>query len=100
MPIYGVKDVSTKEYQCDNCGMWNILVRGGCLGELCSLPFVDEARNSSTCVHQINQWFGIATASVYLWKELYHVTGDDINQCYPQLFMSFMTFSGNNKSKS
>ena len=64
MPIYGVKDVSTKEYQRDNCGICNILVSGGSLGELCSLPFVDEARSLSTCVHQINQWLGIAATSI------------------------------------
>ena len=64
MPIYGVKDVSTKEYQRDNCGICNILVSGGSLGELCSLPFVDVARSLSTCVHQINQWLGIAATSI------------------------------------
>ena len=84
MPICCVKDVSTKEYQRDNCGMWDILVRGGSLGELCSLPFVDETRSSSTCVHQINQWFEIVAATMYLWKEVYRATGDDVNQSHPQ----------------
>ena len=88
MPIYYVKDVSTKEYQRDNCGVWDILVRGGSLGELCSLPFVDETRSSSTCVHQINQWFEFAAATMYLWKEVYRATGDDVNQSHPQLVAS------------
>ena len=45
MSICCVKDVSIKKYQHEDSGTWNILLKRGYLGKLCSLPFVDETKN-------------------------------------------------------
>ena len=45
MSICSVKDVSKKEYQHEDSGTWNILVKRGSLGKLCSLRFVDETKS-------------------------------------------------------
>ena len=45
MSICCVKDVSTKEYQHEDSGTWNILLKRRSLGKSCSLPFVDETKN-------------------------------------------------------
>ena len=98
LSICGKKDVTKTEYSKEEDDTWSICAFGGSLGDLCSLPFVDETQSTSACVHQICEHFGIAAACMYLQRELHKVTGEGVSIAHTQLVASFMTFQGSVKS--
>ena len=98
LTVCGKKDVTNLRYTKEEDGTWSICTSGGSVSELCALPFVNETRSTSMCVHQICQHFGIAAACMYIQNELHKVTGDDVSVAHTQLVASVMTFQGSVKS--
>ena len=98
LTVCGEKNVTNMRYTKEEDGTWSICTSGGFLSELCDLPFVNETRSTSMCVHQICQHFGIVAACMYIQNELHTVTGDDVNVAHTQLVASFKTFQGFVKS--